>query len=356
MPRRNMPRARSRPQPAPRRGILVGGNFTVDRVKLIERYPEEDSLASILGESVNNGGLAFNVLTDLARLDAGVPLGAIGRVGDDPSGAWVLAECQRLGISTAGIRPTRGVSTSYTDVMSVRGTGHRTFFHHRGANARLDSADFDLSRTRAKLLHLGYLLLLDRLDRPSRTHGTRAGMVLARAQRVGLLTSIDVVSEDTDRYRSIVLPALRWVDYLFANEFETEKLTGLRVRGPRGRLLPGRIRAAATRLLRGGVRQVVLHFGEGAGAFAADGSFAWQGSVRLPRSEIAGSTGAGDAFAAGFLLGVHEELPIPEALRYGVSVAAASLRAPGASRGIGRLARCLALGARYGYRRALGRD
>jgi sugar/nucleoside kinase (ribokinase family) len=340
-----------RPEPASRRGILVGGNFTVDRVKLIERYPEQDSLASIVGESISNGGLAFNVLTDLGRLRAGVPLSAVGRVGDDPSGAWVLGECRKLGISTAGIRRTPGASTSYTDVMSVRGTGHRTFFHHRGANARLDVGDFDFSRTRSKLLHLGYLLLLDRLDRPSRTHGTRAGEVLARAQGAGLLTSIDVVSEDTDRYQSVVLPALRWVDILFANEFEAEKMSGLRLRDSRGRLLEGRIRAAASRLFRDGVRQVVLHFGEGAGALAPDGSFVWQGSVRLPKSEIAGSTGAGDAFAAGFLLGVHDELPVAEALRYGVSVAAASLRAPGASRGVGSLARCLALGKKYGYRR-----
>jgi sugar/nucleoside kinase (ribokinase family) len=86
---------------------------------------------------------------------------------------------------------------------------------------------------------------------------------------------------------------------------------------------------------------------------AADGSFVWQGSVCLPKSEIAGSTGAGDAFAAGFLLGVHELLPIAEALRLGVSVAAASLRAPGASSGIASLARCLALGKKYGYRSGL---
>jgi sugar/nucleoside kinase (ribokinase family) len=349
-----MPRARPRPESASRRGILVGGNFTVDRVKLIERYPEQDSLASILGASVSNGGLAFNVLTDLARLGAGVPLSAIGRVGDDPGGAWVLGECRKLGIGTAGIRPTRGASTSYTDVMSVSGTEHRTFFHHRGANARLDVADFDFTRTRAKLLHLGYLLLLDSLDRPSRTHGTRAGEVLARAQGAGLVTSVDVVSEDTDRYRAVVLPTLRWVDYLFANEFETEKLASLRVRDRRGRLLPERIREAAGRLLGNGVRRhVVLHFGEGAGALAADGSFVWQGSVRLPKSEIAGSTGAGDAFAAGCLLGVHELLPIAEALRLGVTVAAASLRAPGASSGIGSLARCLALGKKYGYRSRL---
>jgi sugar/nucleoside kinase (ribokinase family) len=352
-----MPRARSHPDPARRRGILVGGNFTVDRVKLIERYPEQDSITSIVGESVHNGGLAYNVLTDLARLRIGLPLFAVGRVGDDPTGARVLAECKALGISTAGIRRTPGTSTSYTDVMSVRGTGHRTFFHHRGANASLDVSDFDFSRSRAKLLHLGYLLLLDRLDRPSRTHGTRAGEVLGRAQAAGLVTSVDVVSEASDRYRSVVLPALRFVDYLFANEFETEKLTGVRVRDPRGRLVRAGLRAAAERLLAAGVRRrVVLHFSEGAGALGADGSFDWHGSVRLPKGLIAGSTGAGDAFAAGFLVAVHDDRSIREALRYGVSVAAASLRSPGASLGIGPLASCLALGEEHGYRRGVTRS
>ncbi len=339
-------------RPARRRGILVAGNFTIDRVKVIDRYPDEDSLANILGESVSNGGLAYNVLMDLVRLETGVPLTAIGRVGDDASGAAILAQCRRLGIGTDQLRRTPGASTSYTDVMSVRGTGRRTFFHHRGANARLDVADFDFGRTRAKLLHLGYLLLLDRLDRPSRTHGTRAGEVLERARKAGLWTSVDVVSEDSDRYQSVVLPTLPQVDFFFANEFETEKLTGLALRDGRGRLRRSYVRAAADRLLRAGVRQqAVVHAAEGAGAFGADGSSVWQARVELPGSEIAGTTGAGDALAAGFLVGLHEGQSIATALRYGVSVAAASLRSPGASAGVGPLRVCLRLAAKYGSSR-----
>jgi sugar/nucleoside kinase (ribokinase family) len=337
--------------PRARSGILVGGNFTLDHLKLIEKFPAEDTLVSILEESRDNGGLAYNVLKDLARLEANLRLAAIGCVGDDEQGVAILSDCRAHGISTAQLRILRGVSTSYTDVMTVRSTGRRTFFHHRGANDRLDVRHFDFRHTRAKLLHLGYLLLLERLDRPNRIWGTRAAMLLERARKAGMITSVDVITEDSHRYRSVVLPTLPAVDYLFLNELEAEKTTRISLRDRQGRLQPRRLEKAAVRLLEAGVRRaVVLHLAEGAGAYPARGGPTWQGSVRLPRSEIAGTTGAGDAFAAGFLFGVHQNLPLAESLRHAVCVAAASLRSPGASQGVEPLARCLDLGNRHGFR------
>jgi sugar/nucleoside kinase (ribokinase family) len=72
----------------------------------------------------------------------------------------------------------------------------------------------------------------------------------------------------------------------------------------------------------------------------------------VPQGEIVSTVGAGDAFAAGLLYGLHEDLPIETALRYGVCAAAACLGGGGTSDGVKPLAECLALEARHGARGA----
>ena len=63
-----------------RTGILAGGNWIVDHVKMINTWPAQDSLATIEAESASNGGAPYNVLKDLARLGAPFPLSAVGLV------------------------------------------------------------------------------------------------------------------------------------------------------------------------------------------------------------------------------------------------------------------------------------
>ena len=75
-----------------------------------------------------------------------------------------------------------------------------------------------------------------------------------------------------------------------------------------------------------------------------------QGSVRLPREQVRSTTGAGDAFAAGVILGLHEGWPVERCLRLGVASAAASVRSPNTSDGIAPAEACLAEAERAGYR------
>src|SRR4029078_13429583 len=120
--------------------------------------------------------------------------------------------------------------TSYTDVMTEKEGGRRTFFHMRGANALWDGSDLSFSRVKARIFHLGYLLLLDSLDAPDAKFGTKAARLLAEAQAAGVMTSVDVVSEDSDRFARIVNPALKHVDYCILNEVEAGRTTGFKVR------------------------------------------------------------------------------------------------------------------------------
>ncbi len=334
----------------PRTGILAGGNWIIDHVKVIDTWPAQDALANILSGSDGTGGSPYNILVDLAKMGAPIPLAGVGLVGEDADGRRILDDCAHFRIDAGAMQQTGSAPTSFTDVMTVQGTGRRTFFHARGANALLDAPHFDFTKTNARIFHLGYLLLLDRLDGASATHGTVAAEVLARAQAAGLKTSIDVVSEDSDRFPKIVLPALKHVDVCVMNEFEAGRVTGRRIR--EGEALDrAELRVAMQALLDAGVRErVVVHFPEGGCALGRDGVWHEHGSVRLPADYIKGAAGAGDAFTAGVLMGWHEGLPVEDWLRYGVCAAAANLSDETCTGGMKPLAECLAIGERFGFR------
>ena len=331
-----------------RRGILGGGNWIIDRVKLIDVFPDPETLSNISSESRGTGGSPFNILVDLARLGAEFPLSAAGLVGADELGKEIIKHCKQHKIDTKQLTVSKEASTSYTDVMSEVDSGRRTFFHFRGANAEWTGEELNFSQSKARIFHLGYLLLLDSLDAPHKKFGTQAAALLAKAQEAGLKTSVDVVSEDSDRFAKIVLPALKYTDYCILNEVEAGRTTGFKVRDAQGALDTVAIKHAAGELLQAGIRDVVvIHFPEGAFARTKDGIDVWQSSLKLPKKFIKGSAGAGDAFCSGVLLGLHEGWELQKCLHTGVSVAAASLADPTCTGGVLSLSECQALAKKY---------
>src|SRR5437867_2153759 len=297
-------------------GLLAGGNWIIDQVKLIDVYPQPEQLGNIRSQSQGTGGAPYNVLIDLACSGAPFPLLAAGLVGEDALGEQILKDCRGRDIDVKHLGRTRKAPTSYTDVMTEQGHGRRTFFHARGANAHWRGDDLDFKKTRPRIFHLGYLLLLDALDEPDSKFGTKAARLLAAAQAAGVKTSVDVVSEDSDRFARIVNPALKHVDYCILNEIEAGKTTGFKIRQPDGRLDTGALRLSAGALLQQGVRElVVVHFPEGAFARTRKGEDVWQSSLKLPAEYIAGTAGAGDAFCAGVLMGLHHGWDLRPCLR-----------------------------------------
>jgi sugar/nucleoside kinase (ribokinase family) len=102
-----------------------------------------------------------------------------------------------------------------------------------------------------------------------------------------------------------------------------------------------------------GVREVVvIHFPEGGFARTRDGKDHWQSSLKLPNKYIAGTAGAGDAFCAGALYGLHEGWELKQCLLTGVCAAAASLSDPTCTAGMKPLSACLALAKKFGVRPA----
>jgi len=342
-----------------RRGVAAAGNHIIDRLYLCDRWPQEETLSNVIAESRGTGGAPYNCLLDLAKFGPPpgpdgkpgqpIPLEAIGLVGDDEDGRFILHDTKANGIDTQALRTTDAAPTSYTLVIVIKETGRRTFFHNRGANAVFAPEHVKIETIQARLLHLGYLLLLDRFDEPDAEFGTVAARFLKELQDAGIETSVDVVSEDSRRFPHIVKPALRYADYAILNELEAGRTTGHDLR-PNGRPDPKAFRASAEALLSFGVRRLVcIHTPEGGYVRTADGKELWQPSLQLPAGYIRGGAGAGDAFCAGMLYGIHERWDLGQSLMLAVSAAAVCLSDPSCTGAACDLAATLALAKKFPF-------
>ncbi len=329
-----------------RSGLLAGGNWIVDHVKMIDVWPAQDALANITRQIDGNGGGPYILTKNLARLGGGFPLVGIGLIGRDADGENILRDCAAHGIDCRAIQQTSAAPTSFTDVMTVADTGRRTFFHQHGANALLDLAQFDLTKTTARIFYLGYLCLLQTLDAVDESRQTKASRLLAQARGLGMTTAADLVSNETGNFSATVNPSLPHLDYLFLNEYELARL----VSASASKNLMQLESQARDVLQRGVHGAVIVHLPEGALCVAGVGEAIWQPAVRMPANLIAGTAGAGDAFAAGFLLGLHESWDFQRCLELAVCAAAASLRDATCSAAVEPWQNCLALGRRLGFR------
>jgi sugar/nucleoside kinase (ribokinase family) len=335
-----------------RKGITAGGNWIVDRIKTVDCLPSRGMLANIHGETRSPGGAPANVLANLARLEAPFHLGGIGVIGSDADGQFILDRFRQYGVDLSGMVQVPQAVTSYTDVMSEETTGNRTFFHHRGANALFGPEHIPLDKLSCRIFHLGYLLLLDTMDKPDPDYGTVAARTLHAIQQRGIKTSLDVVSEEGDRFQTIVPPALKYVDYLILNEIETGRIVGRPIRRADGTLDVAQLQEAVEALHGlGRMELVVVHMPEGTYLQDRHGKRHSAGSLELPKNFIVSSVGAGDAFCTGMLYGLHERWDYTRATELANGCAAASLSAAGASDGVRPLAEVLELGRRFERRK-----
>jgi sugar/nucleoside kinase (ribokinase family) len=331
-----------------RTGIVCAGNWVVDRVKIIDRLPGVGMLGNIISETLAGGGAPFNVLVDLAKMGARFPLAGLGVIGNDSGADFICSVCAPLKIDLTRLAVLEGMATSYTDVMTEAKTGVRVFYHYRGANACFGPEHVPVKKLDFKIFHLGYLLLLDSMDKPDPDCGTVAAKLLKNLQEAGIKTSVDVVSEESDRFGKIVPASLRYTDYLILNEIEAGRTTGHRVRDDHGKLIPGAIIESAEALSKfGNMELVVIHMPEGAYLRTRDGRKYSCGSLSVPQDYIKGTVGAGDAFCAGMLYGLHEGWDPVKTLKLGSCAAAACLSQPGASDGLMPLNKVLELADRF---------
>jgi sugar/nucleoside kinase (ribokinase family) len=315
-------------------GIAFAGNLIVDRVKFIESWPKEQTLTTIVDQASSVGGLACTCALDMAKLDPAIPLKVIGIVGNDGLGEYILQEFASHPSIDASMVWKEG-ETSYTDVMTTP-DGRRTFFHFRGSNALLNPGHFDFDKIRAGILHIGYILLLDGLDASAgagaEKYPTTMCRVLAEARAHGIATSIDVVSEDSERYATLVPPALKYTDYCVINEIEAGRTTGIPLREG-NRLLENNLAKCAEALAAAGVgRWVIIHSPElSCGYDVREKKYYQEPSWEIPEGFKVSSVGAGDAFACGILYGAYQGWDIRKSIHTAGAIAAFSLSGSGGS-------------------------
>jgi len=245
------------------------------------------------------GGAGANTAAGLARL--GVEVDLIARVGDDEAGRAAATELGGLGVRCRFVvdptLPTCRV------IVIVDGAGGRTMVSDRGANAVLRPADIALPTGPGHLHLSGYVLL----DHRSRAAGRAA---LARAARAGWTTSVDpqTAAGVAAVGATDFLDWVRGVDVLLPNDAELAALGG-----------PVAVLQVAGAL-------AVTH-GRGGASWHSGGT-----ALRVPVDRVADidSTGAGDAFDAGFLAAWLDGAAPADALAAGVRAGTAAADAAGA--------------------------
>ncbi len=309
-----------------RGGIIIAGNILTDRVKVIDAYPDRNMLANIVSVSVAVGGCVPNTAIDLAKIDGSLPVGAAGRTGDDEGGRYVISELQKNGINTEYIKISETEKTSFSDVMSEAGTGERTFFHYRGANAGFCPDDLPVDALDCRMLHIGYIMLLDSFDKENDEYGTELAKFLCGAQAAGIKTSVDAVSDANGEFAKKIIPALKYTDNAIMNETEACGAAGYEPRKSDGSLDTVNVRLTAEKLLSHGVRErVIIHAPEAGFILNSNGDFTVVPSLDLPDGYIKGSVGAGDAFCAGCLYGIYNGYSDRYILEFASGAAAMSL-------------------------------
>lgn len=286
-------------------GILVADIF----VPPIARLPEAGELVSTEDFLVQPGGCAANTAIVLGRL--GVPATVVGRVGEDLFGELVERYLGERGIDTTGVLLTPAQGTSKTVALSVVGDDRR-FFHTFGANGSLTAEDISpTALEEAEVVYVGGYLVLPALRqrelaerfRHAREHGTTIVLdVVVPTDHEGL--SLDDVRE--------LLPL---ADFFLPNEDEARSLTG--AADPREQ---------AERILEAGASTVVVKRGA-SGALVRSSAEAFE--LSAPPIDAIEPSGAGDAFAAGLIVGLLEDWPLERCVRYASVLGASACTALG---------------------------
>ncbi len=275
----------------------------------IEHMPKAGELVLCPRLPLSIGGCASNVAIDLARL--GVRVGAVGCVGQDAFGQFILDTLSAAGVEVSGIRMLRDAETSGTLIINVEGEDRR-FIHAVGANARLAVTDIPLERAQsAKVLYVGGYLLMPALE------GEPLATLFRAARAAGTKTVLDIVLPGPGDHWPKLESVLAETDVFLPNTDEAAVLTG--VADP--------VRQAE-RFAAAGAGAVVITCGGEGSVVVAQGERLRAG---VHRTEYRGGTGAGDAFDAGFIAGLLAGEDLAGCVRWGSAVGASCVRSVSAT-------------------------
>ncbi len=270
----------------------------------VERIPPGGNVDFIEEIRLTVAGTAAGTVIDCAKL--GLRSRAVGAVGADEKGDFVIDTYRRHGIDVDAMQRIEGVPTSAT-ILNVRPNGDRPALHVRGAsdNLSVSQADYD-AVCDARFVHMGGTGLLNAMDGPP----TAALLEAAKAR--GCTTTFDLIAP-SDHTLALVEPCLPHVDYFMPSMEEAVIMSGLHD--------PAEIagffldRGATTCIFKWGAR----------GSYLASADR----HLRIPafRIDVVDTTGCGDAYCAGFIAGLAQGWEVEAACQ--LATAASGLVATG---------------------------
>jgi sugar/nucleoside kinase (ribokinase family) len=292
----------------------------------VNRIPPKQDVDLLDEIRLTVAGTAAGTSVDLAKLGAHVI--AMGAIGRDAAGQFIIDTMGRYGIDTSRLRLKDGVQTSAT-MLPIRPNGERPALHVLGANSELSYEDVDLdSIASADVLHLGGTCLMSKFD------GEPTRRVLEFAKSKGVTTTLDLIAIPRPDLLDIIEPALPFVDYFMPGIDEA-------------RLIAGKPDASRRETIeffldRGAKHTVFTMGGDGS-------SIAWRENgelreIRLPahKVEVVDSTGCGDAYCAGFIVGLTKCWSLEQAGRLGTAASAQVITGLGSDAGIINLEQTIA--------------
>ena len=164
---------------------------------------------------------------------------------------------------------------------------------------------------------------------------------------------MELCSIPAKRIAQLVRPCLDHLDLLIVNDFEIAAIAGQEVAAGSEVSVQNCVDSVRQVLAMGSMQLVIAHFPGGAVAVCSDGTEVLAPSVNIPEEAIKGTNGAGDAFAAGVLYGLHQFWNVTEAIQLGHASAAASVRGLGTTDAVVEWRDCLELASGWGWRAEL---
>jgi sugar/nucleoside kinase (ribokinase family) len=276
---------------------VVGVHVLDTHVVGIETIPEGSDGQLVESIKISAAGTAGGTAVVLSRLGAHVR--SYGAVGTDPIGDMLLGLLEAQGVDVHGLVRTSESQTS-ASVIPIRPNGDRPAWHCVGANATFSVDDLDLDDVaRGSHLHLGG---------PEFLGGAAAATLLGHAKDNGLTTSVDILAPGDPGLLAWIVEALPHTDYLLPNDEQVIGFTGATD-----------LEAGARTLLDAGAGCVaVTRGGDGALVVTA------QETINVPAYavDVVDTTGCGDAFSAGFILGRALRRDLAWSARLGCATAA----------------------------------
>ena len=293
--------------------VVCAGLVVADHVSPpLDRLPRAGELVAVDDLVLNIGGGAANTAVDLARL--GVRSAICARVGEDIFGRFATETLRGRGVDCSALKVDPTQSTSQTLILNVRGEDRR-FIHAGGANRGFVAEDLDAALAHApRVLHIGYFLILPNLDAQALSDR------FCTARAAGTMTLLDVATPGPGDYLDRLRIVLPETDIFVPNADEAELILGES---------DPVLQARAFRRM--GASRVVITLGDKGVVSLSDDLEVKMGVY--PTRYLDGS-GGGDAFNAGYILGLLEGRSELECLKLASAVGASCVRAVGTTEGV----------------------